>query len=176
MLSGTTIQGLAFVLRRYRKADITRLPDRIGRRCVVENLLVVPYPYTIDDARRWVHRNLYSRPFRQANLNCAISIDDELVGGISLMEIERGHMAKLGYWVAEPWWGRGLATAAVGLIIDYGCREYGLRRIEAGIFGWNPASARVLEKNGFVCEGVLRRRLRNPFGRVGDEHMYARVR
>ncbi|MFM1921727.1 MAG: putative acetyltransferase, partial [Candidatus Hydrogenedentota bacterium] len=56
-------------------------------------------------------------------------------------------------------WGRGIATEAVRLVVDFGFNCLHANRIEARVYGWNPASARVLEKCGFKLEGRLRRRM-----------------
>lgn len=68
----------------------------------------------------------------------------------------RAHRAEIGYWLARPFWGRGLMTNAVGAFVRYAFRELELRRLTAHVFEQNLASARVLEKNGFKLEGHLR--------------------
>ena len=64
---------------------------------------------------------------------------------------------EIGYWLAKPFWGRGIMTAVVRTLCDYAFAEFGLVKISAHVFANNPASARVLEKCGFVREGLLRR-------------------
>ena len=61
-----------------------------------------------------------------------------------------------GYWLAEPFWGRGIVTEAVQAVVRHGFNLLPLVRIEASAFASNPASARVLEKCGFTFEGVRR--------------------
>lgn len=63
--------------------------------------------------------------------------------------------AELGYWLGEPYWGRGLMTEAVKAAVEYGFTELRLKRIFAGVFETNPASAKVLEKAGFVFESRM---------------------
>jgi [ribosomal protein S5]-alanine N-acetyltransferase len=58
--------------------------------------------------------------------------------------------ANLAYYLARPYWGRGLASEAGRAFIEYGFRELGLSRIEAGINANNLASIRVIQKLGFV--------------------------
>jgi RimJ/RimL family protein N-acetyltransferase len=88
----------------------------------------------------------------------AIEVDGKAVGviGLTLGEGERRHSAELGYWLGEPYWGRGIITTSVRAVTEFAIKELGLTRIESYVFSWNPASARVLEKMGFEREGVLR--------------------
>ena len=81
------------------------------------------------------------------------------VGGIG---IELGadvfrRSAEIGYWLGEPFWGRGIATEALRAVTDYAFETFDICRLEAGVFDWNPASARVLEKAGYTLEGRARR-------------------
>jgi len=84
--------------------------------------------------------------------------DGEPAGVISLSNVVRGPLqsANLGYWVAATANGRGLATKAVGQVIQVAFGEIGLHRLEAGTLVDNLASRRVLEKNGFEEIGIAR--------------------
>ena len=64
------------------------------------------------------------------------------------------HTAEVGYWVGEPYWGQGLATDAIRTMAKYAFETLTFRRLQAGVFATNPASARVLEKAGFRLEGT----------------------
>ncbi len=82
---------------------------------------------------------------------------DELIGTVGLLHIDSGHRrGELGYELARPWWGQGLAPEAAAAVVHYGFSALGLHRIEAGTLPENHASARVLEKLGFREEGTLR--------------------
>jgi [ribosomal protein S5]-alanine N-acetyltransferase len=89
---------------------------------------------------------------------CVISDDGETAGMVSLSMIERGpaQSAHLGYWVAQPFNGRGVATAAVGLMLDLAFQQLELHRLEAGTLLHNTGSQKVLERNGFERIGVAR--------------------
>ena len=82
---------------------------------------------------------------------------------------------EMGYWLAEPYWGRGIATRAVGLVVAHAFAALDAEREQAYVYEWTPASRRVLEKNGFACEGRLRRAVCRD-GRYGDVWVYGRVR
>lgn len=85
----------------------------------------------------------------------AIREGDSLIGSVGFDGLTKGHKAEIGYWLAKRWWGRGIMTAVVGTACDYAFAEWHLVRITAHLFESNIASAQVLEKNGFECEGLL---------------------
>ncbi len=114
-----------------------------------------PHPYTDADAKQWLDSQESAEP---PVLNFAIAVGEEAVGGVGLIpgtDVE-AQSAEIGYWLGEQWWGRGLATAAVREITWYGFGELRMIRLFASVFDFNPASGRVLEKVGYVREGVLR--------------------
>ena len=86
-----------------------------------------------------------------------------------------GRTAEIGYWLAEPFWGRGIVTDAVRALVPVAFEQTDIVRIQAGIFSNNPASMRVLEKCGFVREAVHRNAITKN-GVMMDEVMYVRFR
>src|SRR5262249_41514483 len=87
------------------------------------------------------------------------STDDALIGGCGFdgFQVGQSHRAEVGYWLAKPFWGRGIMTAVVEPWCRTAFAEFGLVKITAHVFAGNPASARVLEKCGFQQEGLLRK-------------------
>jgi len=83
--------------------------------------------------------------------------------------------AELGYWLGEPFWGRGIMTAAVETMCREGFAAWDIVRIHAEAFARNAASRRVLEKAGFALEGTLRRSVYKN-GEMLDSCIYALVR
>jgi RimJ/RimL family protein N-acetyltransferase len=61
--------------------------------------------------------------------------------------------AEVGYWIARPFWGKGICTEALQMIIDYCFKEKGFTMLWGDYFPSNPASGRVMEKCGFVDTG-----------------------
>ena len=88
----------------------------------------------------------------------AIANQLEAIGSIGLVIGKDVHRftAEVGYWLAEPFWGKGIMTRALNILTEYGIQALGLNRIFAEPYTTNPASARVLEKAGFHCEDILR--------------------
>jgi RimJ/RimL family protein N-acetyltransferase len=96
------------------------------------------------------------------------------------MGIRPGHevhryTATLGYWLGQDFWGRGIMTEAVAAFTDFCFENFPLRRISAEVFANNPASARVLEKAGFVFEGRLKNNVIKD-GKLLDSLLYAKTR
>ena len=129
-----------------------------------------PHPYTLVDAKQWISFAQQQSP----QTLFAVEVGGEAVGSVGLFpksDIER-LSAEIGYWIGEATWGKGIATAAVRTLSTYGFKELGLTRIFAVPLVSNPASMRVLEKAGYVREGVLRRSAIKE-GIVLDQVLYA---
>lgn len=169
------LEGDHLCLRPWRHGDESAIAGHANNPNVARNLRSsFPHPYTLEHAQEWVDARLSDEgPCRQF----AIEVDGEAAGSIGLTanESSGGRVAEVGYWLAEPLWGRGLATEAVRLVTAYGFGQLGHDRVCAWVFGWNPASARVLEKCGYILEGTLRRHMHRD-GLQGDLLVYGLLR
>ncbi len=188
-------------IRPWRSDDAKPLVALADNRRVWINLADrFPHPYTLADARRWIRGAALRHPPTDFAIECRVpaaggtgaqagssevpargpgvigSDPGVLAGGIGLLPGEdiRVLTAEIGYWLGEPYWGRGIATAAVSAFTSHAFATLGLRRVFARVLEWNPASARVLEKCGYVLEGRLRRSAIKD-GKVADELLYARI-
>jgi len=132
-----------------------------------------PFPYTAEAAERW----LALATSKRDDLHFALDRAGEAIGGISAMRgTENARFtAEIGYWLGESHWGRGVMTAAVCVFRDALFAHTDLERLEAGSFITNHASQRVLEKSGFSCEGIHRRKFFK-HGEFIDDAMYAVLR
>jgi ribosomal-protein-alanine N-acetyltransferase len=165
------IQGSAFTLRGWFDGDEASLQKHADNPNVSAFLLDrFPYPYSLNDAFIWV---AFMRQ-QERQTNFAIAIDGQVCGGIAVdLKVDANHQeAEIGYWLAEPYWGRGIITEAVQLLTHYAFENLGIIRIQAGVFSKNTASMRVLEKAGYVKEGIMRNALIKK-GEVMDKHLYA---
>lgn len=164
----------SWVLRPWRVGDEPALAKYANNRNVWINLKdVFPHPYTMESAVGWVQL----QQDRDPPTDFAITNADEAIGAIGLRlqgDVYR-RSAEVGYWLGEPFWGQGIATTAVRALAEYAFATFDLVRLQAGVFEWNLASARVLEKCGFTFEGRLRRSVTKD-GRTVDELLYALVR
>jgi RimJ/RimL family protein N-acetyltransferase len=127
-----------------------------------------PHPYTRADAERWI-----STASDEPLTSFAIEVNGEAVGGIGVVlgqDIYRCS-GEIGYWLGEEYWGRGIVTEAVKAMTDYAFATFDLSRIWAGVFEWNAASAKVLEKAGYKLEARLRKAVIKD-GQIIDELLY----
>ena len=162
------------VVRDWRRADKAALLRVADNRRVWINLSHrFPHPYTDDDAEAWFDMLAAQVP----PVHWAIEVEGVAAGGIGIDPGEGifSKCARFGYWLGEPYWGRGIMSAAVRATAEHLLRDTELVRLEAPVFEWNPASMRVLEKGGFVREGVMRKAVFKD-GKSIDAVMYARVR
>lgn len=165
------LYGNGFTLKGWQDGDEESLQKHADNPKISVFLLDrFPYPYTLEEATKWVAFMKNQQPLT----NFAITIDGQVCGGIAadLMIDANSKTAEIGYWLAEPYWNRGIITAAVRLMTNYVFENLDVIRLQAGVFEKNSASMRVLEKAGYLKEGILRNALIKN-GEVMDKHMYA---
>ena len=117
----------------------------------------IPSPYGRADAEDYVARTESGRASGEAAAYLVVdAATDELVGSVAIHDLDPNDLtAEVGYYVAAGARGRGVATRAVGAVVDWGL-DAGLQRIVAQVMVGNEASRRLLNRLGFVEEGVLR--------------------
>lgn len=164
-----------FTLREWRREDASDVAKYANNEKIAQYLRdAFPHPYTQENAREFIESCLNgdaSEMFR------AIEVDGHAAGSIALLrgsDVYRRN-AELGYWLAEDCWGRGIMTEAVRQLCREGFDAWDIERIWAEPFAHNAASRRVLEKAGFILEGVQRRSVFK-WGKVHDSCMYALLR
>lgn len=116
-----------------------------------------PYPYTETKGRDFIEMTLAHQPSQIL----AIELEGIAVGGIGIHPESdiRKLNAELGYWLAEDYWGQGIISLAIRQMVSYAFSTFAIDRIYAIPFENNPASQRVLEKNGFKLEFRLKKTL-----------------
>jgi [ribosomal protein S5]-alanine N-acetyltransferase len=162
------------MIRPWRLKDAESLARHANNRKVWLALRdLFPHPYTIQDAHEFLQRATSEQP----TTKFCIEIDGIAAGGIGIHPGEdvNGHTATLGYWLGEDFWRRGIMTEVVTAFTDFWFDNLSLRRISAEVFANNPASARVLEKAGFVFEGRLKNNVIKD-GMLLDSLLYAKTR
>ena len=168
------LQGEGFLLRRWRQDDLDALLRHADDEPITRGLSDrFPYPYTRADGEAF----LAGRVVDLSHPVLAIEIDGEACGSIAARSGngERGHSAELGYWLGRRHWGGGVMTRVVALYAPWAMQALSLYRLSANVLDSNPASARVLLKNGFVEEGVQRCAVVKR-GQLHDLRLFARVR
>ena len=160
-------------IRKFRRNDKFRMAEIANNEKVAANLRdAFPSPYSVEDAQKFISMCLKQVPYQVF----AIEYGGEYVGNIGLHRQDDVYRktAELGYFIGEPYWNRGITSRAVNLICDYGFRELDIIKIFSGVFSFNTASQRVLEKCGFKREAVLRAAVYKN-GEISDEYRYARI-
>ena len=160
-------------IRKWKPEDAASLAAALSNKNVLNNLRDgLPYPYTEKDAADYIHAMLAADP--DSTFACAIELNGTAVGSIGAFRQGNIHFrtAKLGYYLDEKYWGKGIMTEAVRLLCGKIFSETDILRIYAEPFAYNTGSRRVLEKAGFQFEGILKNNaVKN--GKVLDMAMYA---
>ncbi len=162
------------VIRELTEEDLPDLARYANNEKVSINVRdAFPHPYTPEDARMF----LTMVDGQDPKCCFAIEYQGKYAGNIGLApgaDVYR-KSAEIGYFIGEPFWNKGIVTRAVRLITRYGFEQYDIVRIHTGVFEYNIASQRVLEKCGFTREGVFRKSICKK-GVVYDEVRYALLR
>ena len=154
------INGLLVKLRKLSIEDAKDISQLVTYN-VSKSLWKVPFPYTIQDALNFIdssHRDFISL----RGLNFAIEYKNNtndsigLVGIIGLKDLDTAKKkGNLGYWIGERYWGKGIGTESVALVINFAFSVIGLEEVWAYVYSDNKASLRVLEKNGMTNKGDM---------------------
>ena len=163
-------------LREWKIEDAPALAVIINNKKIMDNLRDgLPFPYTRKDAEDFIKFLLYAE--KDTQYVYAICVDGNPVGSIGVHRKDNIHRltGELGYYIAEPYWGKGIATEAVRQICSYVFEDTDIVRIFATPYVFNESSCRVLEKAEFQFEGILRKNaIKN--GQMLDMKMYALVK
>lgn len=146
---------MSFTIRPFRPDDAESFAT-FGNNLNVARFMTdsFPHPYTVEKARAFIEYANSKTPV----LICAIDVEGKAIGGIGIHPQNDIHSmnAELGYWLGEPFWGKGIATSAVKQMVQKAFAQLQIQTIYARPYGNNIASQRVLEKAGFTREAVLK--------------------
>lgn len=142
------------LLRRPLAEDLPRIAELAGDWNVAQMLGAVPHPYRLADAEEFLREaeKDWGRDSFVFAIAPAGETSESACGIISLFSLVSGQPT-LGFWLGEPYWGRGLMTEAVGALTAFAFERLKAPLLEAHYLSDNPASGRVLEKNGFEETG-----------------------
>ncbi len=162
------------IVRTLRTNDADDLARCANDRDIWRNLKDrFPHPYALEHATSFIS---YCQA-QERESAFAIDVGGRLAGVIGFEhrdDIWR-RSVELGYWLGRAYWGKGIASDAVRGVTEWAFTEWDINRVWAGVFAWNPASARVLEKAGFTREARLVKSATKD-GQSVDELIYAFVR
>ncbi|WP_299766410.1 GNAT family protein [uncultured Dokdonia sp.] len=161
-------------LRPLELSDASQLATLANNKNIWNNLRdYIPFPYNENDAKSFITQTKQEDPKQ----NFGIEYKGNLCGVIGVItqnDVYR-KTAEIGYWIGEPYWGKGIATKAIALITHYGFEQLELIRIHAGVFEYNISSMKALEKNGYMKDGIFKKAIiKNE--KIYDEHRYYIIR
>lgn len=146
-------------LTTFYERDIPQLINILNDEAVAENTLKVPQPFEEKDARDWLRFTDKEAAAGRIN-NFAIRQGELLIGGIGEFPSDAPHFAhttEIGYQIGKEYRGQGIMTACVSAFVTFLFTRRNYERVTAHVFEENPASSALLEKNGFIREGLLRK-------------------
>ena len=143
-----TLTTARLTLRPPVPADLDHLVAGIGNYAVAKFLTPVPHPYGHADGEAW----LGTVPATPTLGDAVFAIDLGEAGFIGCV----GYQSELGYWIAEPFWGRGIVTEAARAVLDWAFESGAAEPLLCGAHIDNAASMRVQEKLGFAVTHTSR--------------------
>lgn len=162
---------MQFKFRPWTINDLDSLVEYANNFNIAKNLMnVFPHPYTKVDGIKFIEMVSKQNPTQVF----AIEVNGRASGGIGIFPQQdiMCRNAEMGYWLAEPLWGQGIITKAIGQMVEYGFKTWDINRIYARPYGPNIASQRVLEKAGFTLEARFSKTIFKN-GEYLDELVYA---
>lgn len=154
MTEQPVIETQRLLLRRPKLRDAPRIAALLNNFEVTKNLARVPHPYTLNMAVDWLVRQ--KKEWSPDSVTFAICHPRQGLMGFCGMHRE-GRDAEIGYWLGEPFWGKGYMTEAAAGVIQWYFSTSGANRMVSGVFYFNAASLAVQEKLGFVRTGIGKR-------------------
>ena len=158
-------------LRKFKESDTDLLISYLNISEVTKYITgSIPLPYTKSDAQWWIENSAKTEHIK------AIEFNGTFVGCISakIGEYEYNRSAELGYWVGREYWNKGIATEAVKEFTNMLFKTTNIVRLFVSVVSSNGASIRVLEKNGYTLDGILKKSSFKD-GQYFDEHLISKI-
>jgi RimJ/RimL family protein N-acetyltransferase len=151
-----TIHTARLTLRPFRGADAARVAELAGAWEVARMCARVPHPYAVADAEAWFATQPEARAAGRAFDYAVETAAEGLIGAVGVERRKAGEAPTLGYWIGQPYWGRGYATEAGAALLATAAHELGEADFRSEHFVDNLKSGIVLEKLGFAYTGEVR--------------------
>src|SRR5205085_244389 len=164
---------MAVILRKWKRSDAGALAWIANNKNIADNLRdIFPHPYKKKDAKSWIE-NVKKQDI--ANSYC-VEVDGQVAGSVGFFQKDDVYRknVEIGYFIGEPFWGRGVATEAMSLALEIIKNNFDAVRVYAEVFAHNKASMRVLEKNGFYLESTRKKAvIKN--GVISDDQVWVKL-
>ena len=162
-----TLKTTRLILELPRWQDIPNIVKYARHEAISANTLTFPNPYEEKDAVFWINTAWQGLKDKSKYVfGLRLKATDEFIGGMGLHTSLHSDRAELGYWIAAPFWNQGYATEAAAAVLKFGFETLGLHKIHASHFLHNPASGKVMIKNGMIKEGEQKDHLKK-----GDQYL-----
>ncbi|MES9823758.1 MAG: GNAT family N-acetyltransferase [Candidatus Thiodiazotropha endolucinida] len=177
MIKQTVLETPRLRLRPVELTDAPSIQKAASAREIADTMISLQHPYPPGEAERYVTRQHAEREAgRSVTFTIEFKAEGLFCGLVELRDIEREHsQGELSFWLAVEAWGQHYMSEVIQAVVQYGFVDLGLNRLYAFHMLRNPASGRVLVKNGFKQEGLLRQRVRK-WGRFEDVALWAIIR
>lgn len=163
-------------LSEITEKDVDTFVEFLNEKEIYVNTLAIPFPYTKENSNWFIAFVKENKKKNGRLVNWAIrNKEEKLIGVVGFHDGLNGHKAEIGYWLAKPYWGKGIMTAAVEKVCEIGFKEFGLSRITANVFEQNIASARVVEKCNFTLESACLKNYYKKDGKILNGKLYAKT-
>ena len=177
MIEQPVLETLRLQLRPLELSDSLEIQKAAGIREIADTMISLPHPYPVGEAERYIFQKQNER---EAGSSVTFIIDKKeekgFCGLIEVRDIDHEHsQGELSFWLAIKAWGHGYMSEVVQVIVRYGFEVLSLNRLYAYHMLRNPATGRVLKKNGFKQEGLLRQRVQK-WGQYEDVVLLAVLR
>lgn len=177
MLAQSTLETTRLILRPLSLADAPLLQGAAGAREIADTMISIPHPYPDGEAEQYIQRQIQNfKAGHSVSFVIERKSEKAFCGVLEIRDIDREHsQAELSFWLTAQVCGQGYMSEALRRMLRFGFKDLDLNRLYAYHMVRNPSSGKVLQKNGFIQEGVLRQRVRK-WGVFEDVKIWAILR
>lgn len=141
-------------LRNLKVEDAESLVKYANNKKIFDNMRdAFPHPYTLINAANYIK---ISNEISDSKLIYGIEYNGEIIGCIGGFVDEDIYIktCELGYWIGEPFWGKGITSEAIQLMTEKLFKRFDIVRLYAEPYETNIGSRKALEKAGFKLESI----------------------
>lgn len=151
------LESKRLLIRPYQKVDEEAVYEVINSRGIYETTLNIPFPYPKEQVKVWLHFTVKNSQYERGYEWGIFSRQGHYIGNIGVVNIDHTHQSgEITYFIGEHYWNQGYATEAVGAMLHFAFIDLALERVQGRCMVRNLASKRVMEKCGFLAEGIAR--------------------
>ena len=145
------------LLRPFTLDDAKDVQNLANDPKIEETTLFIPYPYPDGLAEEWISTHQAEFENKKQIIWAITSKQNKyLIGSVGLTLRFEFEKAEFGFWIGQKYWNKGYASEALSAVLKFGFEKLNLNKIFAHHFVNNPASGKVMIKNGLKEEGYLR--------------------